>query len=148
MTVIGIDPGLHGGIASIKDGHAATVRMPRQRHVIEETLRILCQHANTFCAIEIQHLCGIEGRKTAFTIGYNYGFLVGVLDALGVRFMEVRAKDWQAEMFRGLPKAKTRAERKRQSMEVAEQLFRLGKISDGEADAVLIAEYGRRKLAE
>jgi hypothetical protein len=141
---IGIDPGKTGGIASIKDGHAATVRMPKTRHLIEETLHCLCQHAGTFCTVEIQHVMGIEGRKTAFTIGFNYGFLLGILEALGVRFQEVRAVDWQAEMFRGLPKAKTRPERKARSKEIAEQLYRLGKITDGESDALLIAEFGRR----
>lgn len=141
---IGIDPGRTGGIASILEGHAAMVRMPQTRNAIMSTLKALCS-SETFVTIEIQHVIGIEGRKTAFTIGYQYGFLLGVLETLGARFQEVKAVDWQKEMFRGLPHPTCRKERKALSMQVAEQLFRQGKITDGEADALLIAEYGRRK---
>jgi len=143
MIFIGIDPGKKGGIASITPYEVGCWRMPETR---SEIAKLLHKYSGigTFVTIEIQHVIGIEGRKTAFTIGYQYGFLLGALEVLGVCFQEVRAVDWQKAMFRGLPRPKSRKERKALSMQVAEQLFRLGKITDGEADALLIAEYGRR----
>ncbi|MDP2895053.1 MAG: hypothetical protein Q8Q12_00665 [bacterium] len=138
---IGIDPGKTGGIASIKEGHAATVRMPELDSVIRDTLAGLVKDPETFVVIEKQQ--GRPNMRGVNRLMEHFGFLRGLVSAWRVRHIIVAPKDWQRETLRGMPET-DRAGRKKQAIEIADRLFATGKITDGEADALLLAEYGRR----
>lgn len=153
MTIIGIDVGEKGGVGSIKDGHAATVKMPTERSVIRDTLAALVHCPDVFVLIEKQGPRTVVTKagsrifcKGSHQLVGDYHYLLGLLDAWRVRYEIVSPKAWQKRMLCDLPKTDY-AGRKRQSKERAEQLFRLGKMTDGESDALLIAEDGRRRWA-
>ena len=82
-----------------------------------------------------------------FTFGAGYGFLQGVLTAYGIPYQLVPPQTWK--------KAFTLNSVKQTSIEVCQRLFpnvslyrtgRCTKPHDGMAEALLMAEYARRKL--
>ncbi len=83
---------------------------------------------------------GGDGGRGAFTFGGINGLLRGSLLALGVRPRYVMPMMWQAEMecLSGGSKNVTKLR--------AAQLFPSERVNHGSADALLIAEFGRRRL--
>lgn len=81
-----------------------------------------------------------QGAVSTFATGDGYGLLRGVLVGLGVPYERVHPRTWKARM--GLSSDKG------QSLQKARALFPgadLGRKKDaGRAEALLIAEYGRR----
>ena len=147
-TIIGIDPGKNGGIAWISpDGHSHAIKMP-------ETLRdlwmaisdltnwpdLLIESSLKFIAyIEQVHSSPQMGVKSAFTFGQGFGHLEMALTAAGIPFERVQPKAWQKTMgcLSGGDKNKTKAR--------AQELFPQHRITHWNADALLIAECGRRQ---
>lgn len=87
---------------------------------------------------------------SAFTVGQNYGAILGVLTALDVPFEIVRPQVWQREF--GISRA--RGDTKAQAAQVATRLFpevdlrvsERGRVPhSGKCDALLIMEFARRK---
>ena len=83
-----------------------------------------------------------------FSFGQSFGFILGVLTAYGIPYQLVPPRKWKAEF--GLLHTEKQA-----SVDVAKRLFprvsllpteRCRKESDGMSDAVLMAEYARRKF--
>ena len=82
-----------------------------------------------------------------FNFGMNFGWIQGVLDALNIPYELVSPQKWKKEF--GLTSDKS------ESIRTAQRLFpgvslKTGEKSrvesDGMAEALLIAEYARRKL--
>ena len=78
------------------------------------------------------------GVVSAFTFGRSYGWLLGVLDALRIPYEFVTPQKWQKAMgcLTGGDKNVSKA--------AAQRLWPSLKITHANADALLIAEYGRR----
>ena len=98
-------------------------------------------------------------KKTAFSMGEQYGAVRQCCISNNIRYTEVPAKKWQAEMFEGqvnIQKAgKTSRDTKAMALVAAKRLFPtvnllMTKASsvphDGLVDALLMAEYARRKF--
>ena len=165
MTIyIGIDPGLSGGLAAITNGGDIVTVIPMPRvdgsagPLDTEAIKAWFAEAKkgrTVCAaIERASVRPKEGIRSALTTGMNWGFLKGMLVAVGARHQEPTPQQWKKSL--GLPK-RPGAERKKAKQDavvLATQLFpginlKPGKTRvphDGMADAVLIAEYARRTL--
>ena len=81
-----------------------------------------------------------------FNFGVNFGWLKGVLDAFEISYQEIPPQTWKKEY--GLNS------KKELSIEVCQRLFPEAnlvphngrKAHDGIAEAILMAEYARRKL--
>ena len=81
-----------------------------------------------------------------FTFGQSYGWIMGVLDAFEISYQTIEPRKWKAEFGLNSDKAK--------SIDVARQLFPTATLvpkgcrtpHDGIAEALLMAEYCRRKL--
>ena len=82
-----------------------------------------------------------------FKFGENFGFIQGVLKSLGIPYELVRPQKWKKEF--------SITADKNTSIEVCKRLFpgvdlkrteRCRKDDDGIAEALLMAEYARRKL--
>jgi crossover junction endodeoxyribonuclease RuvC len=137
--IIGIDPGKSGGIAAISDtGEVASVaKLAQTERDIGQALEDMSAAAG-FAYIERVSSSPQMGVKSAFTFGQSYGFLRGCLYAAGIPFEEVAPAKWQRSMGclskgdKNVTKAK------------AQQLFPGIKVTHAIADALLIAEYGRR----
>jgi len=147
-TVIGIDPGINGGIAWIVDGKPCVEKMP---DTVKDLWELLVSITNGFVAFRgsnaLMFKAYIEavtsspqmGVKSAFTFGQGLGRLEMALTAAGIPFERVRPQQWQKAMkcMSGGNKNVTKAR--------AQELFPSLKITHATADALLIAEYGRRE---
>lgn len=149
----GIDPGLLGAIALIDAGGACKrlVDTPRigfrlDFNALFDAIAI-CPAATHFW-IELQHAMPGNRPTSTFSIGETYGAIRGILAALRLPYSEIRASIWQRALLAGVPGADTKARsvRAAAAMFPGEALLTpRGRVLDGRADALLIAEYGRRK---
>lgn len=96
----------------------------------------------------VEHVSAMPGQgvTSMFNFGQNFGFIQGVLSALGIPYELVRPAKWKKEF------SITRD--KNTSIEVCKRLFpgvnllpteRSRKEDDNMAEAILLAEYARRK---
>jgi crossover junction endodeoxyribonuclease RuvC len=145
-NLIAIDPGASGGIAYQRDGQPAdAVPMPPTEGDLVSLLRDLCPNpANTVAVVE--EVGGYIGQaqpaSSAFKFGRNFGFILGVLQALGVRVELVRPQRWQKGL--GLGNASgcsSRSEWKNKLKGCAQRLYPHLKPTLATADALLILEH-------
>ena len=101
-----------------------------------------------------------SSKKTAFSMGEQYGAIRQACVCHAVRYTEVPAKTWQAEIFQGQEKiyksgSKTKIDTKAMALVAAKRLFPKVNLMmtskstvphDGLVDALLMAEYARRKF--
>ncbi len=157
MIVIGIDVGKAGGIALLSPSY--TSRLDVDLLVMPEDLgqvvaklewaRDSSGGAHVF--IERAQAMPKNGAVSMFNYGKGFGELLGVVCALGMPSTLIPPKTWSREMHVGTKGDTT----KKRSIEAARRLFpnikltatdRCRKDHDGLAEALLIAEFGRRKL--
>jgi hypothetical protein len=162
---VGLDPGMTGGLAAVSEsgellGVAAMPRVngstgPQDYHAIKEWFVSVKKLGKVEAALERVSVRPGEGVKSTLTAGTNWGFLKGMLVAIGARYVEPTPQSWKKAL--GLPKrsGKERKKGKEDAVVLATQLFpginltpgRKRVPHDGMADAVLIAEYARRTLS-
>jgi hypothetical protein len=147
MTVIGIDAGVNGGIAWITDGKPCVEKMPDTLQDLWELIQDIRAAAspplgvgetNAMAYIEQVHSSPQMGVKSAFTFGNGFGHLEMALTAAGIPFTRIRPQVWQKELGCLTKGDKNVTKRK------AQELFPSMKVNHYIADALLIAEYGRR----
>ena len=148
MVYIGIDPGKSGAMACIfEDGEVEVY--PFDNFLYKTALHAVSAIGsnNVRCCIERVNAMPGQGVTSMFNFGLNYGWLLGQLDAYDIPYETVLPKKWKAEF--GLTGDKTN------SVEVCKRLFpkvsllrteRCKKDDDGKAEALLMAEYARRKM--
>lgn len=145
MIVIGgIDAGQKGAIAWFENGRANVFPFS------EETFLDVCSRIPMeFCVLEQVHAMPNQGVTSMFNFGKNYGWIRGVLDANNIPIIDVTPQKWKS--FFGLI-----GKEKKDSIELCKKLYpdvsllRTPKCKtnhDGMAEALLIAEYGRRNYA-
>ena len=150
MHIIGIDPGQSGGIARMVEYSGAgfvvkTWPMPQTEKDIADLLADLVTEllwgASDAVYLERVHTMPGQGIASSGKFMMHYGFLRGVLVALGIPFEEVSPLKWQRALgcLSGGDKNVTKQK--------AQQLFPHLTITHKTADALLIAEYGRRLYA-
>lgn len=145
MIYIGIDPGKNGGIAVIKDNNDIIHLYSYDEHRLIVILGIYSSIKNVRCVLEKVNAMPGQGVVSMFNFGQNYGFIQGVLKAYGIPYELVTPQKWKKEF--------SCTSDKNTSIEVCKRLFpgvnlkateRCRKEHDGMAEALLIAEYGRR----
>ena len=147
MTVIGIDPGLKGGIVVMVDGRIAkTVKMPVVKGDggswvdFAEVASILKYERPDLVAIEKVHSMPGQGVASVFTFGLGFGGLIGVCAGAGVAYKLTRPAEWQRTAFSGMDKKLGKA----RSILYCKQRFpecEPAHKHDGIADAACIAEW-------
>lgn len=151
MIYIGIDPGKSGALAYIMpDGLANAVPFDEGqylfvlRHIAERCER---EHIKAVCCLEHVSAMPGQGVTSMFSFGQNFGWIQGLLQAFGISYELVRPQKWKKEF--------SITGDKNTSIAVCKRLFpdvslypssRCRKESDGLAEALLMAEYARRKL--
>lgn len=176
MNVIGVDPGLQGGLALLRgDDVPVVIPMPivrggkgaRDQYDVDSLrARLAVWSSGPRPRVVIERLQPLPGKfkrkggkevKAGGTIanynrGLAQGLLVGICSTLGISYELVSPRTWQREMLAGTSGADT----KQRSILAAGRLFpgvslrpteRSRKASDGMADALLIAAYGQRRLS-
>ena len=137
--IIGIDPGTSGGIAWISDGKPCVEKMPETLQDLWELICDIKADGDHFVAyLEQVHSSPQMGVKSAFTFGNGFGRLEMALTAAGIPFERVRPQVWQKSLGCMTKGDKNVSKRK------AQELFPQLKITHATADALLLAEFGRR----
>lgn len=146
---LGIDPGGSGGFA-ILDRKGAVVdasKMPETESDVNEYVREFAPRIR-MAMIEAVHSMPKQGVASSFTFGKNYGGLRMALIAHGVPFVAITPQAWQKDMGCILPThsgQRRGTEKKNHAKARAQELFPAQKITHAVADALLIAEYLRRR---
>lgn len=145
-TYVGIDPGKSGALAIIhEDGQVETYTF--NPAVYTTVLDHVSKNTDPICCLEKVSAMPGQGVVSMFNFGHNLGFIEGVLQATKLPYQLVPPQTWKKEFSLTSDKAK--------SIEVCQKLFpnanlmatdRSRKPSDGIAEAVLMAEYARRRL--
>lgn len=168
--IIGIDPGEKGAVSVtlLSSSHKTQVfKISDPEKLPENFIEVLIKRnreKKVMVFLERVNGMPIWGYKN-FAFGYNYGLWRGFFVALGVPVTLVSPKTWKAVMGVSgekqsradsktlTPKEKTKAKAERTkvlkalAIEKAKELYGES-LSDGEADSLLIMEYGRRTLEE
>ena len=149
MIYIGIDPGLSGGIAAVDStgAHVVSMRMPATDRDVFDALWALRVEARA--VLEFVRSSPQMGVRSVFTFACGYGGLRMALIACGVQFDEVTPQKWQQEMecrFGGKGFGERNATAAKNATKArAQQLFPAVKCTHSISDALLIAEFARRR---
>lgn len=139
----GIDPGLKGGIALIKDKEIICyTKMLPDYEFIKYVQELIKQHKNITFVIEKVSAMPGQGVSSMFKFGYNTGYLYGVLHTLQQRVIEITPRVWK-QYFK-IPGKKRGQESKDLTALAVRQFYPEMidiKFHDGVYDAILIAKY-------
>lgn len=154
---IGIDPGKDGALAilwpefgSLREDMVRAVAFDRDvfRMNLEDVARARACDYKAVCVLEHVGAMPGQGSVSMFNFGQNFGWIQGVLDTLGIPYELARPQKWKKEF--------SCTSDKNTSIAVAQRLFpgvdlrRTPKCKgphDGICEALLMAEYARRRLA-
>lgn len=163
---IGVDIGKKGAIVVLPStpftNAVNPVLMPLVGDQLDyhELYSILKQYENTDCHVIFEKLGVIfgTGKATAFSMGHQSGALEMACIALKLPYTKIPAKQWQKEMFQGVDEitkpGKSSKDTKAMALIAAKRLFPDFKLTfgrattphDGVVDALLMAEYCKRKI--
>jgi crossover junction endodeoxyribonuclease RuvC len=147
---IGIDPGKSGGIAMIdtQENYQVAQEFSEDGLIsVCEEIRIKGRTMKVICCLEKVGSRPGQGVVSMFNFGQSVGYIKGVLESFRISYQEITPQKWKKEFGLNSKKAA--------SIEVCRKLFpdvsllatqRCKKPHDGMAEALLMAEYARRKL--
>lgn len=146
--IIGIDPGKEGALACI-DGDEVWVEL--LSNVTAQELGKCCPFpSRTLVLIEKAQARPGQGVSSMFNYGTGFGRLMGWCEALGLPFELVTPQTWGKVMHAGTsgkdPKARSLQAVQRLFPGVALTVGKGKKPHMGLAEALLIAEYGVRRV--
>jgi crossover junction endodeoxyribonuclease RuvC len=145
---IGIDPGQSGAMAVIGDGFDTAIPFSESAYLktlVDLDAKRTIAGTELFAIVEHVGPMPKQGVSSTFKFGMNFGWIQGLLYAIGIPFELVRPQKWK--------KAFSCTSDKNTSISVAQRMFprvplfatpRCRKPHDGMAEALLMAEYGRR----
>ena len=151
---IGIDPGLNGAIAYLKDGKLDIWDMPtfsikrnnkNKREVDASSLSDTLEDLHGVAFVEKVGAMPGQGVSSMFSFGQSYGIILGILAAYQIPITLVPPKTWKAvlKVRQGKDAARMKAS---ELMPEHSGLWPLKK-HDGRAEAALIAYYGSKQNA-
>lgn len=144
-TYIGIDPGKSGALALLTEDGQCTV-VPFHESAYTEILKAASGPSSVCCLEKVGAMPG-QGVVSMFNFGHNLGYIEGLLQAFDIPYQLVPPQTWKKEFCV--------TSDKNTSIEVCRKLFphvsllptsRSRKPSDGMAEAMLMAEYARRRF--
>lgn len=147
MAVIGIDPGGSGGIAVIYPDRVEAFKMPATERDIFDLLKVVPTRSpdnRRDAYIEKVNAMPGQGVTSMFRFGMSYGGLRMAVIAAGLRLVEVPPGVWQKPFRLPTQKKAGNTAKKNAHKARAQELFPGLKITHATADALLIAEFGRR----
>ncbi len=150
--VIGIDPGLSGGIAIIEEDKVSLEKMPividaktgRRRICVVKLKEILSTCLSAFVVLEKAQPMPRDGSMGSFRYGECYGVISTVVEMLGMECLQVHPATWKTAMqLNGVSKDDSR---KLATKIIGRDAFSK-KNSHNLAEALLLAEYGRKIIS-
>lgn len=164
MIVLGVDPGIHGGIAWVSGRRLivdavdmpvlATSRNGKDKDEVDaDALGLMIRDKRPDIAVvELVGAMPNQGTTSMFAFGRSYGIVLGVLGALEILTYNVTPATWKREM--GVQKSKSDTENKELARQCASELMpmytKLWKLkkNHGRAEAALIALYGHTRFRQ
>lgn len=144
-TYIGIDPGKSGALALLtEDGQCTVVPFHESAYI---TILSAASGPSSVCCLEKVGAMPGQGVVSMFNFGHNLGYIEGLLQAFDIPYQLVPPQTWKKEFCV--------TSDKNTSIEVCRKLFphvsllptsKSRKPSDGMAEAMLMAEYARRRF--
>ncbi|HLA81873.1 MAG TPA: hypothetical protein VJP78_09715 [Thermoleophilia bacterium] len=149
-TWIGIDPGREGAYAILTEHGAFVLDLPWIGKDLDIGLiKRWLPSGEVRAAIEQSQPMPRQGAVSAHTTGYGMGMLVGLFLGMGIPFETVRPAIWKKAM--GIPPKSDKGA----SVQLARRLFPAanlvtprGRLLDGRAEALLLAEWIRRRTGQ
>lgn len=144
-TYIGIDPGKSGALAVLLPNGVVCITPFDSAKYAEELSQF--KNCPVVCCVEKVGAMPGQGVVSMFNFGHNLGFIEGLLRAYSIPYQLVPPQTWKKEFSLTGEKSK--------SIEVCQKLFpkanllatgRSRKPNDGMAEALLLAEYARRRM--
>lgn len=150
--ICGIDPGLNGGIAFLRDGIVSAERTPILKHKIKgKTKRfldvgtivgLLQMNKPSHIYIEKQQAMPGQGVSSTFMTGFGYGIYLGIFITLDIPYTQVASVKWKKDL--DVPSDKNLSRQKATDIfPHASELWSL-KCEDGVAEAAMIAHWGAK----
>ena len=153
--IIAIVPGVSGGIAVTAFGKTVCHPMPVTEGDRLELIRDLKRTADlegADCLCVLEEVNGFVGKaqpgSAMFKFGEGYGFLKGVVQALGIRLVLVRPQVWQKVFGLGTAsRCASKSEWKNKLKAEAQRRFPDLTVTLQTADALLILDWVRAAQA-
>jgi len=163
---IGIDPGKSGAVAIINEDKSVQIfdtpttkietnqktksgnKKKKNLYLESEMVNLLKQFQgkNVHIALEKVHSMPGQGVSSMFSMGEGYGLWRGIMSAFQLSYTLITPQSWKKEMLHGLGKEKSiSCYRAKQLFPNVELYTKNGRALDGRGDALLLAEYARRK---
>jgi len=172
MNIVAIDPGLSGAIAELNEKGEIVhlIDMPvlsykkgkkiKRDYDVGTISRFFNSwfKATTLVGMLTERKVFIEKMQSmppgfrvqaSFGLGYCQGLFEGIVSALGIGYELIISKEWKKHF----QITKDKGDEKAQAFQIAKRLFpgaelqtQRGRILDGRSDALLLCEYGRRKI--
>lgn len=169
MIYIGIDPGLNGAVAVINEEYysqeprvtitvvdtptmevesSGKVRNKYNTAAMADLLAPFGKQEHTLVVLESVHSMPKQGVASSFTFGEGLGMWKGIIAAFGLPLEMPSPQRWKKLMVADMGKDKDASRLRAIQLfpALASQLSR--KKDDGRAEALLMAEYGRRLRKE
>lgn len=161
MKIVGIDPGINGGICFLKDNEIrAVIPTPTKEYTVGTGKKIktkkmvdavvvadlLKHYKPDYIIIEKVGAMPNQGVTSMFSFGLATGIMYGIAGSVGLYPIEVRPQEWKKIILEGSDKDKEAAIQfcyKHFPFINLKATNRSKKDHDGMADAVCIACYGR-----
>lgn len=158
MSILGIDPGLTGGIILIDSNGTMQCQhvMPSVSNLLDTAALSLIfanlKPVTNHCFIEAVNAFPGQGVSSSLKFGRVYGIAEGIIAALKIPYTLVSPIAWQKEIHAGVER---KLDPKERSRIATSRLFpgldlrateHCRKPHDGLVDALLIAEFGRRSM--
>jgi len=146
MIILGVDPGASGGIAGInRDGKLLVLSKTDNLRTMWDVMAVAGRSDDARAYLESVHSMPRDGVRSAFSFGKSYGNLEALLVAAEIPFERVTPSVWQKEFGLIKRKGETHTQKKNRHKALAQEMFPSVKVTHAVADALLIAEYGRRQ---
>lgn len=148
MVIVGIDPGMKGGVAFCWNDGADRFACPMpqtRRQLFLVLLEYTQRHSHIKAVVESVHSMPGQGVSSTFKFGKGCGEILGILTALGAEIIEPTPQAWKKVVLAGTDKSKDAAIQVAENLYPDIQLIPKGcrKPNDGMADAVCLMHYGR-----
>lgn len=143
--IIGIDPGVNGGIAVYSLSRNKVIEVIKMPETYADLYAILKLYSINSTAV-FEKVGSRPGQAGMFTFGKGVGHIEMALYALKIPTDTPTPQTWQKIFNVGVRGKKSEREWKNKLKTKAQQLFPNQKVTLWSADALLIMEYGKRTL--
>jgi len=148
MIIVGIDPGINGGLALMNAGHVDGVwPMPViEKGMDARAIKNILIDIDLVVMEKVHAMMG-QGVTSMFHFGVGYGMIQGIVMTLGIPLRLVTPQAWKKEILVGTTKDKAASIDYCKRVYPYINLIPAGKRKphDGCADACCISEFGLRK---